>query len=46
MKCFDLSKNYLDDLEVLLRNTRSKLKKVLTVVSERQPDKKKLNSRV
>jgi hypothetical protein len=27
-------KKYLDDLEVLLRNTRAKLKKVLTVVSE------------
>jgi hypothetical protein len=34
MKGFDLSKNYLDDPEVLLRNTRSKLNKVLTVVSE------------
>jgi hypothetical protein len=32
MKGFNLSKNYLDDLEVLLRNTRAKLKKVLVVV--------------
>jgi hypothetical protein len=28
MKGFDLPKNYLDDPEVLLRNTRAKLKKV------------------
>jgi hypothetical protein len=34
MKSFDLLKNYLDDSEVLLRNTRVKLKKVLMVVSE------------
>jgi hypothetical protein len=34
MKCFDLLENYLDDLEVLLRNTRVKLKKVLVVVLE------------
>jgi hypothetical protein len=34
MKGFDLSENYLDDLEVLLRNTRAKLKKVLAVVLE------------
>jgi hypothetical protein len=34
MKGFDLLKNYLDDLEVLLKNNRSKLKKVLMVVSE------------
>jgi hypothetical protein len=34
MKSFDLLKNYLDDSEVLLRNTRAKLKKVLMVVSE------------
>jgi hypothetical protein len=34
MKGFDLLKNYLDDPEVLLRNTRAKLKKVLVVVSE------------
>jgi hypothetical protein len=32
MKGFDLSENYLDDPEVLLRNTRAKLKKVLVVV--------------
>jgi hypothetical protein len=34
MKSFDLLKNYLDDSEVLLRNTRAKLKKVLMVVSK------------
>jgi hypothetical protein len=34
MKCFDLPKNYLDDPEVLLRNTRAELKKVLAVVLE------------
>jgi hypothetical protein len=34
MKGFDLLKNYLDDPEVLLKNTRAKLKKVLTVVLE------------
>jgi hypothetical protein len=34
MKSFDLLKNYLDDSEVLLRNTRVKLKKVLMVVLE------------
>jgi hypothetical protein len=34
MKGFDLSKNYLYNSEVLLRNTRAKLKKVLLVVSE------------
>jgi hypothetical protein len=34
MKGFDLSEDYLDDPEVLLRNTRAKLKKVLTVVSK------------
>jgi hypothetical protein len=34
MKGFDLLENYLDDLEVVLRNTRAKLKKVLAVVSE------------
>jgi hypothetical protein len=34
MKGFDLSKNYLDDPEVLLRNTRAKLKKVLAIVLE------------
>jgi hypothetical protein len=34
MKGFDLWENYLDDLEVLLRNTRAKPKKVLAIVSE------------
>jgi hypothetical protein len=34
MKGFDLPKIYLYDPEVLLRNTRAKLKKVLAVVSE------------
>jgi hypothetical protein len=34
MKGFDLPENYLDDAEVLLRNTRVKLKKVLAVVLE------------
>jgi hypothetical protein len=34
MKGFDLPENYLDDPKVLLRNTRAKLKKVLTVVSK------------
>jgi hypothetical protein len=34
MKGFDLLENYLDDLEVVLKNTRAKLKKVLVVVSE------------
>jgi hypothetical protein len=34
MKGFDLPKNYLNNLEVLLRNTRAKLKKVLVVVLE------------
>jgi hypothetical protein len=34
MKGFDLPKNYLDDPEVLLRNTRAKLKKVLVVLLE------------
>jgi hypothetical protein len=34
MKGFDLPKNYLDDPEVLLINTRAKLKKVLAVVLE------------
>jgi hypothetical protein len=32
MKVVDVLENYLDDLEVLLRNTRAKLKKVLMVV--------------
>jgi hypothetical protein len=34
MKGFDLLKNFLDDLEILLKNTRAKLKKVLVVVLE------------
>jgi hypothetical protein len=34
MKGFDLLKNYLNDPEILLRNTRAKLKKVLVLVSE------------
>jgi hypothetical protein len=34
MKGFDLLENYLDDPEVLLRNIRAKLKKVLAVVLE------------
>jgi hypothetical protein len=34
MKGFDLLENCLDDPEVLLRNTRAKLKKVLVIVSE------------
>jgi hypothetical protein len=34
MKGFDISKNYLDDAEVLLKNTTTKLKKVLAVVLE------------
>jgi hypothetical protein len=34
MKGFDLLENCLDDPEVLLRNTRAKLKKVLVIVLE------------
>jgi hypothetical protein len=34
MKGFDLLENCLDDPEVLLKNTRAKLKKVLVIVSE------------
>jgi hypothetical protein len=34
MKGFDFLENYLDDLEVLLKNTRAKLKKVLAIISE------------
>jgi hypothetical protein len=34
MTGFDLLTNYLDDLEVLLRNAKSSLKKVLTLELE------------
>ena len=34
MTGFDLSTNYIDDLEALLKRTKAKLKKVLALESE------------
>ena len=45
MTNFDLSMNYVEDPEALLKRTKAKLKKVLALESE-EPYKAKLNTKI